>query len=267
MTKKLVFAANWKLHKNPTQTREFLNSFKQKLSLEKNNSEKINSQKIEVIFFVPATNLEAASEVLKTILKTALESSISIGFGSQNCYSKATGAFTGEISAAIVKELGGQHVLIGHSERRALFGESDAFIADKGVFVQSLGLTPMLCVGETLSEREQGKTEFVVRTQLEAFLSKINLSLSFMIAYEPVWAIGTGKVASLSQVDEVHNFIRKTLNEDFKVPNADQLPILYGGSVKADNAGDLICLENVNGFLVGGASLEVDSFIKICLSF
>lgn len=253
--KKLVFAANWKLHKNPHETRDFLNSFKQKIE-----NENLGSQNLEIIYFIPATNLESASQILAS-------KQSNIRFGSQNCCAKATGAFTGEISAATVKDLGGQYVLVGHSERRTLFGEKDSLIAEKGVLVQGLGLTPMLCVGESLAEREQGQTEQVVLHQLEAFLTKINLSFPFMIAYEPVWAIGTGKVASLEQVDAVHNFIRKTLIERFKVPNAEQLPILYGGSVKADNASELIRLKNVNGFLVGGASLEVESFLKICLSF
>jgi triosephosphate isomerase len=246
MNKPLLFAANWKLNKTPNETREFLKSFVEKYPIDKQS---------QVAFFVSATSLEAASDIL---------SSTSIQWGSQNCYSKISGAFTGEISAGVVKELGGNMILLGHSERRQLFKESNAFIADKGHLVQSLSLTPLICIGETLEQRDKNLTLAICEEQLMAFLDCINPEQPWVIAYEPVWAIGTGRIASLEQVDEVHNFIRDFLIKQVGEDISKRVLILYGGSVKPENSAELLNLKNVNGFLVGGASLEVDSFLKIC---
>lgn len=237
---KKIFAANWKLFKTPKETREFFAQFK----------EVANKATGELVFFPSAISLEAAS--------TSLAGS-SIKWGAQNCHYQASGAFTGENSAQVVKELGGSYILIGHSERRKIFGETDAVIAEKVAFTQSLGLTPMLCIGETLEEREASHTFRVLETQLHLGLAKADKSKPVVIAYEPVWAIGTGKVATPEQVAETHTDVFSILN---KLGFA-QSPILYGGSVKPDNAAGLIKQPHVNGFLVGGASLEVKSFGEI----
>lgn len=244
-SKQILFAANWKLNKNPRQTREFFQEFRAVHPQE---------QWGKSVFFVPSTNLEAAVQATE---------GTGIGIGSQNCFSQKSGAFTGETSAEVVRDIGAQYVLLGHSERRQYFGETDESVAAKGKLVQDLGLIPMLCIGETLSEREGGLTEKVCETQLVAFMKTIDLSKKWVIAYEPVWAIGTGKVASLEQVAETHSFIRRLIAREGG--DAATL-ILYGGSVKPDNATDLLKIPDVNGFLVGGASLEVSSFSKICLS-
>jgi triosephosphate isomerase len=241
---KKIFAANWKLHKNPKETRAFFAEWNQQFKATAGS---------EVIFFPPATNLEAASESVK---------GPSLQWGSQNCYSDVKGAFTGEISAQVVKDLGGRYILIGHSERRSVFGETDELIAKKVKLVQGLGgLVPMLCIGETLPEREAGKTLSVLKSQLEKGLSLADRQKELVIAYEPVWAIGTGKVATAEQVREAHQAVQQMVVE---LGFSASLPLLYGGSVKPDNAKELIAIPHVHGFLVGGASLEVPSFLAIC---
>ncbi|MCG8393096.1 MAG: triose-phosphate isomerase [Pseudomonadales bacterium] len=188
-----------------------------------------------------------------------------VGVGGQNLSDQEDGAFTGEVSAPMLAEVGCGHVIIGHSERRALYGETDACIADKFARAQAAGLVPILCVGETLEEREAGHTEQVVRRQLLAVVDAVGIAAfaQAVVAYEPVWAIGTGKTASPEQAQEVHADLRRTLAE--KDPAiADSLRLLYGGSVKADNAGLLFAQSDIDGGLIGGASLTADSFIAIC---
>lgn len=247
MIQRKIFAANWKLHKTPAETRKFLLEFKTKLDALQLPYEK------EVVFFPSAISLEAASEVLK-------ESRVKCGV--QNVCSQGSGAFTGENSALVAKELGATYILIGHSERRHLFHETDDLIAEKVNYVQSLGLTPILCIGETLSERESQKTKEVCARQLKVGLSRAHATKPLVIAYEPVWAIGTGKVATSEQVEETHTDVYNILKE-IGFPDG---AILYGGSVKADNAKGLVNRSHVSGFLVGGASLEVDNFLQICIS-
>jgi len=241
---KKIFAANWKLFKSPKETREFFTQWKEAFKGSKN----------EVVFFPSAISLEAASTSIKSI-----SAGYELSFGVQNAYFQATGAFTGENSAAVVQELGGKYILIGHSERRQLFGEKNQTLADKVAFTQSLNLVPMLCVGETLQEREAGQTKSVLKSQLTEGLAKADKSKTLVVAYEPVWAIGTGKVASPEQVQETHKDVFDILQG-----LGFTAPILYGGSVKPDNASGLIQIPHVDGFLVGGASLEVSSFQKIC---
>ena len=243
MISKKIFAANWKLHKNPDQTREFFKKFVGELG----------DSAVQVCFFPSATSLEATSQSLK---------STKIKFGSQNCYSSSQGAFTGEISAQVVKDLGGQMVLVGHSERRKIFTESDSLIADKIAHVQSLGLTPMFCIGETLQEREANKVSQVLETQIKVGLSKADSGKPVIVAYEPVWAIGTGKIATPAQVMETHRIVYDLLSSI----GFASAPILYGGSVKPDNSKELLQIPHVDGFLVGGASLEVESFLAIVRS-
>jgi len=243
MNGKKIFAANWKLYKNPEQTREFFKSF----------LPEAQGLDCEIYFFPPAISLEAAAGVLKNS---------KIKFGSQNCYRESQGAFTGEISAQMVKDLGGQLVLVGHSERRKIFGESDVLIAEKVAHVQGLGLTPVFCIGETLEERESQQIRSVLEKQMHVGLSKADANKPLVIAYEPVWAIGTGKIATPAQVKETHALVHEiTLAIGFA-----KAPILYGGSVKPDNSKELLQIPHVDGFLVGGASLEPSSFLAIARS-
>lgn len=195
---------------------------------------------------------------------TALQGS-SIGLGAQNVYSKPDGAFTGELSCGMLKDVGCRYVILGHSERRAIFGETDAQINEKLHAVLAAGLTPIVCVGETLAEREAGRTAEVVRGQCRGSLAGLTdeQMLATVLAYEPVWAIGTGKTATPDQAEEVHRDIRELLGTMFKQATSQRVIIQYGGSVKADNALELLSQPNIDGALVGGASLKVDSFAGI----
>ncbi|MBX3039233.1 MAG: triose-phosphate isomerase [Bdellovibrionaceae bacterium] len=239
---KKLFAANWKLHKTPAETRDFLRAF----------LPQTKTVAAEIVIFPPASSWEAAAQ--------SFAGSANCFWGGQNVWSQAQGAFTGENSAQVLKELGGRYALVGHSERRSVFHEEPTWMSDKVAFVQGLGLTPILCIGETLAERDAGQTDAVNARQLEEGLAKAKTSQPLVVAYEPVWAIGTGRVAQPSQVAEAHAFIRRNLQEK----GFEGTPILYGGSVKPENAGELLGLPDVNGFLVGGASLDPESFLKIC---
>jgi triosephosphate isomerase len=187
-----------------------------------------------------------------------------VKLGAQNVCADAQGAYTGEVSAAMLKDVGCAYVIVGHSERRALFGEDDVLVARKFAAAQSRGLLPILCVGELLADREAGRTHELVGRQLEAVVSLTGIG-SFahaVVAYEPVWAIGTGRTASPQQAQDVHAFIRQRLAErDAKI--AGDLQILYGGSVKAGNARELFLQTDVDGGLIGGASLKAEEFLSI----
>jgi triosephosphate isomerase (TIM) len=191
----------------------------------------------------------------------------SIALGAQSTCAEQVGAFTGEVSAAMLKDVGCRYVIVGHSERRALYKEDDALVARKFVATQSQGLTPILCVGETLDERERGQTAKVVSRQLAAVLDVVGASAmrQAVVAYEPVWAIGTGKNATPDQAQEVHAHIRAELAQR-DANMAAELRILYGGSVKAANAREIFAMPDVDGGLIGGASLKADEFLKICAS-
>lgn len=181
--------------------------------------------------------------------------------GAQNLSEKEAGAYTGEVSGSMLKEVGCQYVIVGHSERRSLYGESNHQVAEKFIAAQSKGLTPILCVGETLEQREQGDTLDVIAAQVDAVIELSGLSsvCEAVIAYEPVWAIGTGKTASAEQAQDVHQAIRRQLGDA-----GDNTRILYGGSVKAANAAELFSQPDVDGALVGGASLDAEEFNEIC---
>jgi triosephosphate isomerase len=185
--------------------------------------------------------------------------------GAQNMYHEGNGAFTGEISAAMLVDVGCRYVILGHSERRHILNESDAAINKKAHAALAAGLTPIVCVGELLSEREAGQTGAVIRRQFEGSLAGISAEqmMRLVIAYEPVWAIGTGKVATPQQAEEVHADLRRLLAERYNGQAAESVQILYGGSVKPDNAGELLSQPNIDGALVGGASLKVDDFLGI----
>jgi triosephosphate isomerase len=243
MRKKLV-AGNWKMHGSLAENAALLAAIKPALA------------GIEAVVCVPFPYLAQVQSLLV---------GSSIAWGAQNVSEQAKGAFTGEVSAAMLLDFGCKYVIVGHSERRSLYAESDALVASKYKAAQAAGLIPILCVGESLQERESGVTEAVVARQLDAVIDAAGVgSLSnAVVAYEPVWAIGTGKTASPEQAQAVHAFIRgKIAALDAGV--ADQLVIQYGGSVKAANAAELMVQPDIDGGLIGGASLVGDEFVAIC---
>ena len=245
---KKIFAANWKLNKTPEQAREFLIQFKNEAFKTANFFDTR-----EVLIFPQAYSLEAVS---------SLCAGTAIGFGPQNIYSQSTGAFTGENSASMAKDLKAQYALVGHSERREIFKESDQTLNKKNLHLESLQMTSVFCIGETLQQRDSHQTLPVCFSQLDNGLEGVSREKRLIVAYEPVWAIGTGKVATTQQVAEVHQAIYDKLEaRGFK-----DFQILYGGSVKPENAAELLKVPHVDGFLIGGASLEAASFLKVCLS-
>ena len=215
-----------------------------------------NKNDAEVIICVPFTHLSEVSKVVKGTM---------IGLGAQNIHNEDQGAYTGEISPLMLKSVPCEYVIIGHSERREYFKESNQFLNSKIKKTLEHGLTPIYCVGEKLEEREANKTFEVIETQLKEGLAGFSPDqlLSIVVAYEPVWAIGTGKTASPAQAQEVHAFIRKQLASLSNVKTADLITIQYGGSVKPENATELMNQPDIDGALVGGASLKADSFLKI----
>ncbi len=215
----------------------------------------LGSADADIAVCVPYIYLPAINELVKD---TAL------GLGSQNIADKASGAYTGEISASMLKEFNTQYALVGHSERRSYYGDTDASVAARYVQAQEQGIIPVLCVGETLEQREQDQTFAVINEQLDAVINLAGIaSLSkAVIAYEPVWAIGTGKTATDEQAQEVHQYIRQYIAAKDQVI-ADKVQILYGGSAKPDNAKGLFAQPDIDGGLIGGASLEAESFLKI----
>jgi triosephosphate isomerase len=229
---------------------------------------------LQVALFPPAVSLAAVSEVARKAADTpgATVRGDGVLVGAQNMHFEAEGAFTGEISASMILSAGGTAVLLGHSERRHVFGESDELVGKKVESALGAGLLPVLCVGEKLEEREAQQTMAVVSRQLDAGLRGVasaDALKQVIIAYEPVWAIGTGKTATPEQGQEVHSAIRAELARRFgslggSGDDAAEVLILYGGSVKPDNAGALLAQPDIDGLLVGGASLKADSFLKIC---
>jgi len=188
-----------------------------------------------------------------------------VKLGAQNLNTNSSGAFTGEVSANMIKDFGANHVIVGHSERRSLYGETNALVAEKVKAALENDLTPLLCVGESLEQREAGKTETVVAEQINTVIELVGISAfrNIIIAYEPVWAIGTGKTASPEQAQAIHLFIRGLLGES-NVSIAQSTPILYGGSMNAGNANELISCADIDGGLIGGAALKAEDFLQIC---
>lgn len=212
---------------------------------------------VEVLVCPPAGYLAQVRELIGTQ---------PVALGGQNlCDQDKPGAFTGEMHGAMLRELGASHVLVGHSERRALYGETDAIVADKVATALSLGLVAVLCLGETLEERDANQTEAVLRRQLQAVLDRVGVQAfsNVVIAYEPVWAIGTGRTASSEQAQAAHAFLRGLL-AGLDATIAGSVRILYGGSVKPGNAHELFACPDVDGGLIGGASLKSDDFLAIC---
>jgi len=247
MPRKKLIAANWKMYKNPTRTRDFFRDFLPLIA---------GHTRDEIVVCPPYVDLHAAVEAAK---------GSSVAIGGQDVYWKEEGAFTGEISPGMLLATGCTHVLIGHSERRQYFGETDDTVNLKLKAALEAGLTPIVCVGEVLEEREAGLTEDVLRRQcLRAFHALSGKKAGpLVIAYEPVWAIGTGKTATPQLAAEAHLLIRVEAAKAFGQEKADELRILYGGSVKPENAGTLMAEEEIDGALVGGASLDPKSFAAI----
>ena len=244
----LIFAANWKMHLGPTGARAFLDRFLVEYRAAPGR---------EVWFFAPAVSVAPAVSAA-----IAVSAATAVRIGIQNVHWQPKGAFTGETSVAMAADAGATAALIGHSERRHVFGETDAETGLKVRAVLAGGMVPVLCVGETLDERERGDTLTVVRRQLEVLRGLDAAALGrLVIAYEPVWAIGTGRNATPRDAAEVHAAIRRALAE-LAAP-ADRLPVLYGGSVKPDNAAELVAEVEIDGVLVGGASLDPVSWLAI----
>ena len=250
--RKTLIAGNWKMHGNIASIESLVNGIKRQLD---------NNWQSDVLVCPPSLYID------KTI-QLAQDSKISVG--GQNLSEQEQGAFTGEISGDMLKDLGANYVLVGHSERRSLYNESNVLVAEKFAKALEKGLVPVLCVGETLEQRENGTTMEVVKGQIDAVLDFYQDKATGLeklgqgvIAYEPVWAIGTGVTASPEQAQETHAEIRRylsTMNQSV----AEKVQILYGGSMKAANAGELLAQKDIDGGLIGGASLKADEFIAIC---
>lgn len=245
-----LIAGNWKMNTESGSAKELASAIAGRAA---------EAADVELLVCPPAVYLTTVRDAL---------GDARVGLGAQNMYHEAKGAFTGEVSAAMLKDIGSTYVILGHSERRHILGESDSDINKKTLAALEAGLKPIVCVGELLEEREAGKTAEVIRSQFEGSLADISADAmaSVVIAYEPVWAIGTGKVATPEQAEEVHADLRKQLASRYNQETADKVRILYGGSVKPDNASDLMALPNVDGALIGGASLKADDFIAIALA-
>lgn len=244
MRRKIV-AGNWKMNKTATEAKALI------AEIRKTTADGAGA--VDVVVCTPFTDLAAAAAALK---------GSKIGLGAQNMHWEASGAFTGEISAAMLKDLGVQYVIIGHSERRQYFAETDETVNKKVKAALAAGLKPIVCVGETLAQREAGKMAEVITGQVKTDFAGVDMS-TVVVAYEPIWAIGTGKTATPAQAEEVHALIRKTLAMMFGKPVAETVRIQYGGSMKPANAKELMSCPDIDGGLIGGAALKADSFAEI----
>ena len=247
--RKKVIAGNWKMNLNLQESISLISGIKNGLGIPSSN--------VEVIICPPYTSLETASTLVKNS---------AIKLGAQNMYFEESGAYTGEISALMLRSVGCEYVILGHSERRTIFGETNSTINKKIHKALGSGLLPIFCLGETLDEREKEITFDVIKRQVVEGLKNVDADnmKKIIVAYEPVWAIGTGKVASKEQAEEVHAFIRKELTALYSSEVAEQIIIQYGGSVKPDNAAELFAQPDIDGGLIGGASLNADDFLAIC---
>jgi triose-phosphate isomerase len=242
--RKAIIAGNWKMN----------NTASEGVALVKAIAPLVTEATCDVVVCVPAIDIPAVSEALK---------GTNIRLGAENVHFAEKGAYTGEISAAMLKEYGVEYVIIGHSERRQYFGETDETVNKRTLTALNAGLTPIVCVGETLEERETGKTEAVLHRQLEEGLKGVEDITKLVVAYEPVWAIGTGKTATAAQANETIGYIRKTLGELFCEKCAAKVRIQYGGSMNAGNCKELMAQEEIDGGLIGGASLKAPDFSAI----
>jgi triosephosphate isomerase len=253
--RKPLIAGNWKMNAGGRDACELAEAVANRTQ---------RSDRVDVVVAPPFTALAAVAHELEEARGSIdVEDGFGVGVAAQNIHASASGAFTGEVSATMVQDAGATWVILGHSERRQLFGETDEFVADKTRAAMASKLRPIVCVGETLAERESGQTLAVVETQVRAVMNAFRETPGFAaIAYEPVWAIGTGKVASPADAQAVHARIRELLLE-VNDEVAEATRILYGGSVKADNAAGLLEQEDIDGALVGGASLDAEGFGRI----
>ena len=244
----IIIAGNWKMYKDLTETAELVEGLKKSLAQ--------LPPRVSVVICPPFTSLAIAATLCK---------GTPIKVGAQNMSRFDEGAYTGEISWKMLRSTGCEFVILGHSERRQYFGETNELVNEKAKKALANGLKPIVCVGETLDEREHGVTAQVITAQIRGVLAGIAESdmSRVTIAYEPVWAIGTGKTATPAEAEEVHQLIRKLVGQIYSWPTAESLVIQYGGSVKPDNAADLLAQKDIDGALVGGACLKVDSFMSI----
>lgn len=251
--RKPLMAGNWKMNLSLNEAEDLLAGIKEA---------QIDLDRVDVLVAPPFTTLQLACNIL---------AGTDILIAAQNMHWERDGAFTGEISPLMLREAGCSHVILGHSERRTHFFETNEIVNRKAEAAINAGLTPIICIGETLQEREEGRTFDIIRTQLDESLRTRCQSRSFpegmLLAYEPVWAIGTGRTATQEQAQEVHLFIRRWLDEVFGPDTSKATRILYGGSVKPDNSKELMAQPDIDGTLIGGASLKVDSFLSIIRSY
>jgi len=241
-----IIAGNWKMNKTVSEAVELAEDIK----------ENYNNHDVDVVLCPPFTNLYAVHQVINNS---------TIGLGAQNLFWEEHGAYTGEVCAGMLKSVGCQYVIIGHSERRQYFNETDRTVNKRVKKAIESNLTPIICVGEILSEREAGRTEKVVDKQIRGALAGLSKDevAKMIIAYEPVWAIGTGKVATPEQAQQVHKMIRELMAELYGNELAESVRIQYGGSMKPENAAELLVQPDIDGGLIGGASLKADSFLGI----
>ncbi|MCP3674317.1 MAG: triose-phosphate isomerase [Gammaproteobacteria bacterium] len=251
MVRQAIVAGNWKMHGTRAENQQLLQTINDGLAA-------VTAS--QVLVFPTYVYIQQVAELIT-------EMNSPIGLGGQNLSEHAKGAYTGEISAAMLKDLECSHVLVGHSERRSLYHESNQLVASKFIAASEAGLTPVFCVGESLAERESGRTMDIVFRQIDAVLDIAGMTglCKGIIAYEPVWAIGTGVTASPQQAQDVHHEIRSHLAE-LDEQLANEMQILYGGSVNATNATELFAMEDIDGGLIGGAALKADDFLKICIA-
>lgn len=249
MMRKKVIAGNWKMNKT------LEDSLKLATEVVTISNDEVNNN-VQIVMCVPFTSLFAVSNIVK---------GTKVALGAQNCYSKSSGAYTGEISAEMLKSVGVQYVILGHSERREYFGESNALLAEKVNIVLATGMTPIFCCGETLAQREKGIHIDFINAQLTESLFHLSADdmKKVIIAYEPIWAIGTGVTASTAQAQEMHELIRKHIASKYGNEVAETIVIQYGGSMKPDNAKELLSCKDVDGGLIGGASLKARDFIDV----
>ena len=247
--RKPIIAANWKMNIGPKEAEDFLSTFTSQL-------DNITDE-ADVVIAPPYVSIPAAV--------SALHSNSGVSIAAQNVSEHDSGAYTGEVSTMMLKELFVRYVIIGHSERRTLYGETNGLINAKIKKARSANLKPIFCIGETLDQRESGKLEEVLRSQITEGLAGIDDKdmKEIVVAYEPVWAIGTGVVATVEQAQEAHAFVRSVIADLYSGELAEKIRIQYGGSMKADNAGELLAQPDIDGGLVGGASLEPQSFLEL----
>ncbi|TWU64909.1 MULTISPECIES: triose-phosphate isomerase [Crateriforma] len=247
MTRRTLIAGNWKMNMRAESAAALAKGIVDAVG---------NTPPVDVAVCPPSVYLAPVAGVV---------AGSSVGLGAQNLYPESDGAFTGEVNAAMLTDIGCRYCILGHSERRQLMGETDKDVSTKLHAALAGNLIPIVCVGETLEQRESGTTEDVIAKQIEGSLAGLDeaRAAGIVIAYEPVWAIGTGKTASKEQAEEVHVFIRGLLTKQFGGEVAEQIRIQYGGSVKPGNAAELLAQPNIDGALVGGASLKVDDFLAI----